>query len=253
MTVTVCLTVNWILDWHVWSTFLMERRPKSEDIWIDVEPLVIDFTVYYSVLRPAQRPEGGTPLLLALHGYGQKCKGFVRWLAPLRECGVLVAAPQGPHQIYMQLDPKKVGFNWLTIYEKERSIRDFTGYMTRLVERLREQEEFNPNRVYVLGFSQGSAMAYRLAVSGAIPIRGVIACGADLPVDVREPLAAMGPFPVLLVHGDNDPLVNVAKAEEAETVLRDFGFCPDRYRHTAGHSMPREAVRAIGNWIARDG
>lgn len=219
---------------------------------INVEPLAIDITVYYSVLRPEPAPLSAPPLLIALHGYGQKCKGFARSLASIREQGILLAAPQGPHQIYMQLDPKKVGCNWLTIYEKENSIRDFIGYMARLITQLQERESFDHNRIYVLGFSQGGAMAYRLAVSGAVPVRGVIACGADLPADVRDALAAIVPFRVLLVHGGNDPLVPVEKADEAESELSDRGYAVERFRHEEGHTIPGEAVRAIGEWIHRD-
>lgn len=219
---------------------------------INVEPLAIDFTVYYSVLRPDPALSSAPPLLIALHGYGQKCKGFARSLASIREQGILLAAPQGPHQIYMQLDPKKVGCNWLTMYEKENSIRDFIGYMTLLNARLHERESFDHNRIYVLGFSQGGAMAYRLAVSGAVPVRGVIACGSDLPSDVRDPLGTATPFRVLLVHGDNDPLVPVEKAEEAESELTDRGYAAERFRHEEGHTIPSEAIRAIGEWINRD-
>lgn len=229
----------------------MTHEAERQNDPIVVEPLVIDFTVYYAVQRPAKRVMGGVPLLIALHGYGQKCKGFLRWLAPLSQYGVLVAAPQGPHQIYMQLEPKKVGFNWLTIYEKEQSILDFTRYMQRLVERLQEREHDDPSRVFVLGFSQGGAMAYRLAVSGAVPIRGAIICGGDLPADVRDALSVMPPFPILLVHGENDPLVDVSMAEEAEAALRDYGFQPGRFRHDQGHTIPDDAVHAIGEWINR--
>lgn len=230
----------------------MNRVPEDEYVSIDVHPLVIDFTVYYSVLRPDKRETGSVPLLIALHGYGQKCKGFLRTFTPLRARGMLLAAPQGPHQIYMQLDPKKVGFNWLTIYEKEQSIKDFAGYMRRLVDNLHDRESFDASRIFVLGFSQGGAMAYRLAVSGAIPIRGVAACGADLPPDVTGPLSGRPPFPVLLVHGDNDPLVPVDKADEAESGLRDLRYSPERFRHNDGHTIPTAAVQAIGDWIERN-
>jgi phospholipase/carboxylesterase len=153
----------------------------------------------------------------------------------------------------MQLEPKKVGFNWLTIYEKERSINDFLGYMKRLVDRLCQDEAIDRSRIFVLGFSQGGAMAYRLAVSGAVPIRGAIICGGDLPADVRGALSSTEPFPILLVHGDNDPLVDVSMAEEAETALRGSGFHPDRFRYDQGHTIPDAAVRAIGEWIVRHG
>jgi len=214
-----------------------------------VRQLAIETTGYYCVQMPDQEYNSPPVVLVALHGFGQKCKGFMRHFAELRHRNIIVIAPQGPHQFYMQLEPKKVGFNWLTIYEKENSIRDFTGFMVRLLGEVQRDHPIPFDRVFILGFSQGVSMAYRFAVSGAISPRGVIACCADLPQDVAEKLASTVPFPVLLAHAEDDPVIPVAKADDAERQLRTSDFPVERLAYTGGHTIPDDVVVRIGDWI----
>ena len=214
-----------------------------------VRQLAIETTAYYCVQAAAGG--GTTPprTLIALHGFGQKCKGFMRDFAPLRDRNILVVAPQGPHQFYMQLEPKKVGFNWLTIYEKENSIRDFVAYMDRLLDALDAQYGPVRDTVFLLGFSQGVSMAYRFASSGIIAPRGLIACCADLPADVAEKLPGLTPFPVLLAHAEDDPVIPLSKAEDAEAQLKANAFPVERLRYSGGHALPEEVIGRIGDWI----
>ncbi|MFA6243268.1 MAG: hypothetical protein WC655_20185 [Candidatus Hydrogenedentales bacterium] len=214
-----------------------------------VHPLTIEFTVYYTV-QPPENEAGKPPaLLLALHGYGQKCRGFMRQFTALRKRNMLLVAPQGPHQIYMQMEPKKVGCNWLTVYEKENSIRDFVGYMNRLVTKVGERHVFDPRQVYVLGFSQGVSMAYRLSVSKTLPIAGLVACCSDLPPDVAERLPSIAPFPVLLAHSPDDPVAPPEKGGDAERQLRQHGFPVTRLVYEGGHAITEEVVEKTGAWI----
>ena len=214
-----------------------------------VRQLAIEMTGYYCVQTPRAGHAGPPRTVIALHGFGQKCKGFMRNFAPLRDRNILVITPQGPHQFYMQLEPKKVGFNWLTIFEKENSIRDFVGYMNRLLDTLDTQYGRVRENVFLLGFSQGVSMAYRLAASGTIPPRGFIACCADLPEDVAEKLPEIAPFPVLLAHAEDDPVIPLSKAEEAEAQLTAHRFAVERLRYTGGHVLPEEVIGVIGDWI----
>lgn len=216
---------------------------------LDVRQLTIEMKAYYCVQHPEVNSVSPRRTLVALHGFGQKCRGFMRNFAPLRERNILVVTPQGPHQFYMQLEPKKVGFNWLTIYEKENSIHDFIGYMNRLLDELDREFGNVRDELYALGFSQGVSMAYRLAASGTVSPRGLIACCADLPADVAEKLPGIEKFPVLLAHAVDDPVFPLAKAEEAETTLRANAFPYEWLRFEGGHALPEDVVQQIGDWI----
>lgn len=218
------------------------------DSSFDLRSLSIELTVEYVVARPHGTREQ-PPLLLVLHGWGQTCQSILRRFRALRERGILLVAPQAPHPLYVKMEPKKVGFSWLTQYERDRAVVEFRRYMKRLLEQLRTDEQFDASRVYIAGYSQGVSMAYRLAVSDVVTPAGLIACNGDLPPDVVPNLPEVRKFPVLLVHGESDPLVPVAKCEEALQTLSQHGFDVDRWTHSGAHEIPREAAAHIGDWI----
>ena len=78
----------------------------ASDRSVSVEPLRIDFTVYYAIQEPERNGDKPPALLLALHGYGQSARSFIRPFAPLRQRDTLVVAPQAPNQTCL-LSPKK--------------------------------------------------------------------------------------------------------------------------------------------------
>lgn len=137
----------------------------SHDTAPEMRTLTIDLTVYYTLLLPRGAHDSPPALLLALHGWGQTAKRFITDFDRLRDRNILVVAPQGPHQFYLDLSTRKIGFNWLTAYDKERAIADINGYLARLLAVLNEEHPYDASRIFLLGFSQGVPMAYRFAIS----------------------------------------------------------------------------------------
>lgn len=216
---------------------------------IGFESISIQTTAYYAILEPEVQSDTPPRVLLALHGYGQSCRNFIRNFAPLRKTNTLVVAPQGPNQFYWQQNPPKVGFTWLTSYRKEHSLPDLMQYLTLVLETVHERHPYDRDKIFVLGFSQGSVLGFRFAANGLVPIAGLIAWGADLPPDVAEQLPNMKPFPVLVVHGEDDPIMPIAKARDGETQLRDHGFPVETLYFAGGHELPEDQVLAVSDWL----
>lgn len=202
----------------------------------------------YAVQSP-ETGDGAMPLVIALHGWGQSCRGFVRRLAILADRGFLLAVPQAPHPLYVSTEPKKVGFSWLTLYERDRAVDEFLDYMDLLIAQLRADYVLDESRIFLLGFSQGVSMAHRLAVSGRIPVAGLVAWAADLPPDVAEKLPGRDPYPVLLVHAGDDPMVPYAKSDEAAATLAKHDFAVDRIAYTGGHIIAPEPLARVADWL----
>ena len=216
-----------------------------------VEQLTIEYSVYYAVQEPAVPSEDPPALLLALHGYGQSCKSFIRELAPFREQNVLVVAPQGPSQFYWQQGTPKVGFAWVTRFMRDNTLADIMGYMSRLLADLSEKYRFNHDKVFLLGFSNGAALAFRVAASGILKPAGVIACCGDLPENVAQKLDSLDPFPVLILHGKDDPMMSADKGREAEETLRRHGYPVEAVYFDGGHELPKGEWPTITDWMGR--
>lgn len=215
---------------------------------VSIDRLVIQHDVYYAVQPPVNGLNDETIVVVAAHGYGQSCKGFIRNFAQWGEENVLVVAPQGPNQFYWQ-DTGKVGFAWMTSYGRENTIPRLMEYMGRLLDVVRDKYVLNPDRIFTLGFSQGTAMAFRLAASGVVPVRGVIACGGDLPPDVAERLDAVEKFPSLLVHGKEDPAMSFEKCVEGEKILREHGYKVNTFYFDGYHDLPDDHAEVSLQWM----
>ena len=207
----------------------------------------ISHTVYYSVQVPEQK--GPHPFLIVLHGFGQVADQFIRVFEPLARKGILVAAPQAAHQFYTNLKEHRVGFSWLTKYERDQSVSDFVAYMEQFYKLLQEAYEVDSRGVFMLGFSQGVSMAYRTWAHSSLPVRGVIACGGDLPPDIVEQLDALPPIPILLVHGRQDEEVLPEKAEQAREQLTAHGLEPEFFDFEGGHVVPSGVLPKLEGMI----
>lgn len=205
-------------------------------------------TAYYTVQVPNAGVNEETRILCVLHGWGQNSRSILRRFAPLRDSNVLVVAPQGPHQFYLDMETKKVGFTWLTVYDRNRAVADIAGLIDTVLGRVQEDHGLE-GVPFILGFSQGVSIAYRYHLLAGRPVRGIIACGGDIPPDVQRPLGKVSPLDVLLVHGENDAIVPPTKAQEAEGILQSMGHHVRRFDFDGGHELSPEAVVAIGKWV----
>ncbi len=216
---------------------------------VAVESLTIDFTAYYAVQAPQTPREKAPALLLALHGWGQRCDTFLQRFRRLREQNMVVLAPQGPHQFYLDPPAKRVGFSWLTAYERARSIDDINAYLKRLLDVLAGRIAYDRDRIYVLGFSQGVSMAYRFALFSGVPVAGLIACCADLAPDAAGALETSRRFPVLLAHATEDAYFDREKADDALARLEEAGHPCELYLFAGGHRIPASLVEKIADWL----
>jgi len=224
---------------------MIEAVDKDEHIQINRLP--IEFSSYHAVQTPNQNYDDPPALILTTHGYGQSCKGFIKHFEPFRDKNILVVAPQGMNQFYWKNG--KPGFSWMTRYMREYTMRDNLVYMAQLYDYLLEDYGFDEKKVFMLGFSQGVAMAFRFASIGHVQPRGVIACGGDLPPDVEEKLGTFTPYPTLVVHGEKDKTVTKQKGEDCITALQNHNFDVTKHFHEAGHEIPDETVEFVGEWI----
>ncbi len=215
-----------------------------------IRRLKIEKTAYYAQQEPEYPKDDPPDLLIALHGYGQLAEKFLQTFTPLKNRNITVVAPQASNQFYVKLTPKIIGSTWLTQFERDQAIEDFLNYMQRLFANLQSEISFNPQAVFLLGFSQGVSMAYRLLCAKRIPVAGLVACSADIPGDVLQHLPGLRQTPILITHGNDDSIVPRTAAEAALRELRKQQFNVEKYSYPGGHVIPSFVVEKIFNWCS---
>lgn len=214
-----------------------------------LQAITVSATAYFAIQPPESGLGPRTQTLVALHGWGQNGPAFLRKFSALRASNVLVIAPQAPYQFYLDMESRKVGFGWLTSFDRRRGIADGIGLVDGVISAVEQQYGIEISRPFVLGFSQGVSLAFRYGIYGARRVSGVIACGGDLPPDVELKLPECVPFPVKLVHGTQDVVVPPGKSEAAERALRahDFPLSADYFE--GGHEVPEDVVLGLPAWM----
>ncbi len=167
-----------------------------------------------------------------------------------------VLGPHLPDTLFLAPDaPERCvggGFGWqwfpipwldgsdMALAEKglDASTNDFNGFLdARLAE-----TGLGPERLVLVGFSQGAMMSLHVAVRRPVAVAGVVAIsGRLLRPELLAAEAVVKP-PVLLIHGDQDPVVPFSDMAKAGKALGEAGF------EVFGHVM-----KGTGHGIAPDG
>ncbi len=198
--------------------------------------------------RKAARSGEASSLVVFLHGYGADGADLLGLADPL--------APHLPRTVFVAPDaPEPCAGNpfgrqwfpipWLDGSSEAAAVEGLARSADDLDAFLDAQllaEGMTPDRLAVVGFSQGTMMALHILPRRAVPVAAIVAFSGRLLRPEALAAEARSKPPVLLVHGDQDPMVPFADMELAGRALTGAGF------ETWGHVM-----KGTGHGIAPDG
>jgi phospholipase/carboxylesterase len=189
-----------------------------------------------------------TGLVVFLHGYGADgadLLGLADVLGPHLP-GLAFVAPDAPERCV----GGGFGHQWFPIpwidgsaqaaadAGLDASATDLDAFLdARLTD-----EGLTPDRLVLVGFSQGAMMSLHVAPRRPVAVAGVVAISGRLLRPERLGSEALVKPPVLVMHGDQDQVVPFGDMEKAGEALVAAGF------PTYGHVM-----QGAGHGIAPDG
>ena len=139
------------------------------------------------------------PLIVSLHGYGSTGARFTRWVGLDSPEGAFVVAPDGLRDSnglqYWNATPDCCDFDDIG--------PDDVGYLLDLVGLVRERWPVDPDRIVLIGHSNGGFMSYALACEAEHPFAALVSIAGSGAWDA-EACAATRPVSVLQVHGTED-------------------------------------------------
>jgi phospholipase/carboxylesterase len=198
--------------------------------------------------RKGAAPGKARSLIVFLHGYGADgadLLGLADVLAPHLPDAVFVA-PDAPERCV----GGGFGYQWFPIPWLDgspqaaadaglaASVKDLNGFLdVRLSD-----EGLAPDRMVLIGFSQGAMMGLEVAPRRDAAVAGVVAISGRLLRPEALAVEARVKPPVLLIHGDQDAVVPFADMAKAGDALVAAGV------PTYGHVM-----QGTGHGIAPDG
>ena len=198
--------------------------------------------------------------LIVLHGLGADGHDFVpvvqamdlSGLPPLR-C-VLPSAPHMPVSMNGGYEMR----SWYDIrqtptgrVEDEAGLRASQAAIDALIER-EIARGIAPERIVLMGFSQGCAMTLMAGLRQPHRLAGLIGLSGYLPLPeatATERHAANQHTPVLLVHGTEDDVVAPARGLMARERLQQWGYAVQWHDHPMAHEVCAEEIEQIADFL----
>jgi phospholipase/carboxylesterase len=200
-------------------------------------------------LTGPERPALSGPadsLVVFLHGYGADGNDLIGLAEPL--------APHLPNTRFLAPNaPQRCannpfGFQWFPIprldgtpeaVARGQAVAAFStldGWLDAVAA------ETPAERTVLVGFSQGTMMALQVGLRRPVPFAGIVGFSGWLFEPEALATETASRPPVLLVHGDQDPMVPFASLGQAERTLT-----------AAGVEVAAHVSRGVGHGIAPDG
>ena len=133
----------------------------------------------------------------------------------------------------------------------EAGIRASAAQVEALVAR--EKERGIPaERILLAGFSQGGVIALHVALRHPERLAGAIGLSTFLPQEVTaraELSAANAALPVFMAHGDDDPMIPIAWAEQARDRLKELAHPVVWKQYPMAHQVCAEEIADLAAWI----
>jgi len=177
---------------------------------------------------PRLEPQGGAAdaLVVLLHGLGADGNDLIS-LAPLLARALPQAAFVSPNAPF-SCDMAPFGFQWFSF--QSQGADDILAGVERaapLLEAFLDTElarrGIAPDRLALLGFSQGTMMALHVGLRRAAPPAAIVGFSGALIASERLAQEIRARPPVTLVHGNADPVVPHAALAAAEAALAAHG------------------------------
>lgn len=197
------------------------------------------------LVRAAPGVTRGT--LIGFHGFGETAESTLAELRRLPgiDSWTLVSV-QALHPFYTR-DGEVVAC-WMTSQDRELAIAENIAYVGAV---LREMEASAPNApLAVLGFSQGTAMAYRAAAFCGVPVSSVVALGGDVPPELAE-LDGLPFERVLIGRGREEDWYSGEKMAQDVALLEAQGLSPSIFEFDGGHEWTDDFRREAGRFLAQ--
>lgn len=216
------------------------------------EPQRMNGLIFYEAIRGHAKPSDELPLVVSLHGQGDKpdTSQFPEFGFPVR-----VVWPQAPTRY-------EDGYQWFPFHTMERPtptlVEDIENAVTRVSGFVEEYKKHRPTRglpVWV-GFSQGGMIALAQASSHPERVAAVHPISSDLPGKLRPSLSEIDEraktdrLPrIRALHGIADAIVAIAPMRTTVETFRSSGYDVSlREFKGVGHELTPE----MGDMLARE-
>ena len=134
------------------------------------------------------------------------------------------------------------------------SLRENMAKLKNFLIALPDVYPIDPNRLVLLGFSQGAAIGNGLVLSWAKvkgKIAGVVSLSSfipDLP-DLTDQANSLTGLPVFITHGTKDEIVPLERGQATRRLYAQLGAEVTYNEYSAGHKVHTDGLKILKTWL----
>lgn len=192
---------------------------------------------------PAKVPS--KKLMIILHGRGDSSDGFLGFPPFLDLDDMNYILFDAPFEYFS-------GYSWYQLPPDQLPGIEYSSkLLTRDLDALFESQ-FNAEESFLFGFSQGALLTfefgarYHKRLAGYIAISGYIYDAKKILQDMNKEVNQNN---WLCTHGTQDPVLPFETSKEQVKVLQDGGFKIEFKSYEKDHSIDRDELSMIAEWI----
>lgn len=193
------------------------------------------------------------PLLLLLHGYGSNEADLFSFADELPDEYYIISA-RAPYDLqYGSYAWYAINFdadqNKFSDHDQAKVSRDIiAGFIDELIQTY----PIDPEKVTLVGFSQGSILSYAVALSYPEKVQKVVAMSGYLNLEIVSDDYLKNTFNNLKIfasHGTSDQVIPVAWARKTPALLENLGIDITYKEYPIGHGVAPQNFYDFKSWL----
>jgi phospholipase/carboxylesterase len=204
------------------------------------------------LVHAAYEPEGDGPhpTVIALHGWGANALDLLGLAPHIGGGRFLVLCPQG--HVTVPVAPGMSGYGWFPLSmgapPDAAAVVNAVEAIEGFIEVAQRRYPVDRDRLALLGFSQGGAMAYAVALRGTSRFAALAALSTWFPPGLVGG-TGLDRLPVLVQHGARDELIPAERSRESVERLRQYGSQVVYREYDMGHEISAASLRDLADFL----
>lgn len=204
----------------------------------------------YIVREPkiaSQKP----PLLILLHGYGSNKEDLFSFADELPD-DLLIVSAQAPLSIgnggyaWYSINFDDINGKFSDLKEAKQSIDEIANF----IEEIKTKYNTNPDKTFLLGFSQGAILSYSLSFFHPNKIQHILALSGYINTELLpENISSEIKTDYYCSHGSVDQVLPVEWARNSKPFLDNLDFQNEYSEYNVGHGVAPQNFYSFKKWI----
>ena len=195
-----------------------------------------------------------TEVWIVCHGHGQLAARFLSRFLAIERSDRLFVAPEALSRYYLappiggpHPPNTPVGASWMTSEDRELEIADYVSYLDQLHDEIFSVVNRDSVRLWVLGFSQGSATVARWIARGRVEPDHVVLWAGLIPaeLDMKSAARLARRSPLTIVVGGQDEFATPERVAEQGMRLKALDVQYTTIRFDGGHEITPDVLMRL--------